>query len=380
MLNSWLLQQSVEKTIELHGTAAQPKYNVETPLVSLVVPSVGEARWIERNLEKWLNQTQERYEVIIADASDDEGATHDVVKRAQVHAPHLRYTQLPRTMRNLHPRQAALSLGMRAARAPWVVLTQADCQPSSPQWLKHLKAYCTEDYDVVVGRVDFDDLGSECLRTSYEQQRRLAFNAACTLWGKACGGDARCIALRKEWWWSCGGFADSRELGYGECELLIDIHAEAHRIGFALFPETAVRQDIPEGEMLQQLRKEAVGLRRRLKVSRSWPHVAERLSIWAWALLGWAMFSFVLLRLAYFGGALCPVAQELGLACSETVRYYAWRDSFYDVPALLFSIWAVVGAIFSMRRTMSLLLPDYRGIRTLYPIVHDTLMPLRRSL
>lgn len=367
----------VQKSSEQHTLS---RYNIEQPLLSIVVPCVGEAHWVERHLAHWLEQQQEHYEVIIADASDDEGATQALVKRAQTTAPHLRYTQLPPTTRNLDKRQAVLVLGIRSARAPWIVLTQADCQPSSPQWLSNLYAHCAEDKDLVLGRIDFDDLGSECLRTSYEQQRRLALQATCTLRGRACGGDARCLVLRKSWWLSSRGFVEGRSLGYGECALLVDRHAEADRVAFAFEATSAVRQNIPEGQALKAQRKEAQAIRRQLHTKHAWTFLADRLSSGAWMLFGWAFLAFILLRIGNFGAAHLPQLATWNLPFPPTPVHYTWLDLCYDLPAFLLLIWAILGTIFSTRRTMQLLLPDYRGWSILYPLLFDTLLPFRRTL
>lgn len=379
-LNRLIAQQ--RSAPQARPTAPLPPltYAVEPPLFSIVVPSINDAAWIERHLPLWLQQEQPHYEVIIADASDDEEATHHIVKRAQQNNPHLRYTRLPDSTRNLDLRLGALALAIRAARAPWVVLTQADCAPHSPQWLSALTQQCNPDTDVIIGQIDFDDLGSENLRTTYEHLRRFALNASCTLQGRACGGDARCIALRKTWWQECGGWCDALEMGYGECALLIDRHAQAERIALALSPTAAVRQDIPEGETLRRLRHEALRTRHRLRARHSWTFVRDSLASWAWSIAWLALGAFILLRMFHFFGNLCPLFPAWGVTPSTTPPYYTLSDLFYDAPALLLLLSLLTGAILATRQTMQYFIPDYRNGRTLYPILFDTLLPWRRVL
>ena len=74
------------------------------PELSVVIATENDDWWIERHLPLWLQQqTTFPFEIVVADASDHEDETRNIVQRLQNEHPNLRYTFVPQTHRNLHP-------------------------------------------------------------------------------------------------------------------------------------------------------------------------------------------------------------------------------------------------------------------------------------
>src|SRR5690606_3080556 len=69
---------------------------------------------------------------------------------AQKHE-HLRILTIPRDQPRQFPgKKDALSHGLSAARHPWVLLTDADCYPRSPHWIRTMASRAGE-YSVICG-------------------------------------------------------------------------------------------------------------------------------------------------------------------------------------------------------------------------------------
>ena len=117
--------------------------------LSVVVPVYNQARCLERNLPVLLEQEFERYEVVVVMDESSTDDTKDILERLEERYPHLRHTFVPATARYVSRRKLAVTLGVRAARAPWVLFTCADALPAGPHWLSRMSAAMTDDSDFV---------------------------------------------------------------------------------------------------------------------------------------------------------------------------------------------------------------------------------------
>ena len=198
---------------------AQPSSRATRPEMSIVLATENDDWWVERHLPLWLQQeTTFPFEVVVADASDGEDETRNIVQRLQNDYPNLRFTFVPLTHRNLYPRKLALTLGVRSARAPWVVVVTTHSLPASPQWLERMKQQCTEDRDVVVGYVaptsDWEQPSAQLKAMEWQ-----ASNFRLWLKNRPASSEACNVALRKTWAVEQGLYTDSLNLPYGECAL-----------------------------------------------------------------------------------------------------------------------------------------------------------------
>jgi hypothetical protein len=237
---------------ELAGKANIPSHlRSARPAMSIIVATENDDWWVKRHLDPWLQQkTTFPFEVIVADASDNEDETRNIVQRYQNDYYNLRYTFVPQSHRNLHPRKLALTLGVRTARAPWVLVVTPDSVPISENWLERIKQQCTEDCDVVLGIVE---------ATSEGEQRKAQFQSlewqACNfrLWLKNTPAtcDSTNVALRKSWVEAQGYFGESLEIPFGECALLVN-HASPQRVALALHPDVVVQRPLPDEPLSQE--------------------------------------------------------------------------------------------------------------------------------
>jgi glycosyltransferase involved in cell wall biosynthesis len=223
----------------------------QRPRVSLVVPACNAAEALQRHLPIWLSLPTTDYEVIVVDeASTDE--TRDVIRRFMKESPRLRFTFVPTEARSTDRRKLAITLGIRAARAPWVVLTEADCRPATPQWLDALQARFSDDVDFVIGYARYDDADSR-LRYSRLLHQLHCFRSAR---GRAIGGDVDNLALRKDYFLQQGGYSGILGTGCGEGDLLIDALALPRRTAVAPCRAAAVIQELPSPHLLRVVRRQ----------------------------------------------------------------------------------------------------------------------------
>lgn len=144
-----ILSRTEEATVETETTHPLPP-------VSIILTPCENARELERNLPLLLQQDYPAdYEVIVV-AWKGDSETEDVLKRF-ADAPRLYTTYIPSSSRYMSRKKLAITLGMKAAKHEWVVLTDIECQPASNRWLALMAQHCTDNRDLVLGYTAYDD-------------------------------------------------------------------------------------------------------------------------------------------------------------------------------------------------------------------------------
>lgn len=213
--------------------------------VSVIVTARNQARELETSLPQILSQKGIAFEVIVVDdASTDD--TEEVIKRFASGHRNLYRTFVPSSMRYIDRQKLAVTLGIRAARHEWVVLTGADCIPASDLWLASMAKHFDDDHDFVLGYANYADDGSCAARRAIYERLKYAlrcFSAANK--GKAIGGDGSNLGIRKAHFMARKGFSQSLPLTCGEDSLLVDSLASRGRTAIETRPEATVLQQLP---------------------------------------------------------------------------------------------------------------------------------------
>ncbi len=288
---------------------------------SIIVPSHNQAEYLEKNLPQLLTQDFPvgKYEVIVVDEISTD-TTPQVVERLQQEYPHLRYTYVPHSARFVPLRKLAITLGIRAAHSPWVVITLPDCQPSGSKWLATLTNHFSEDIDFVLGYANYTDDGSPYARRAIierlHQQLSYWQSARC---GKATGGDICQLSIRKAHFLQNKGYAHHLHLPLGEGELLVDTLALPHRSICVLSPEATMLQELPTQPLLQNHRVHQCEVKRHLSRRGHWFEMRKTI----------ATCSILFFALSILSGALLSLWQVL----SE--NHYDTRLLMFDIPTII---------------------------------------------
>ncbi|GFI33840.1 putative teichuronic acid biosynthesis glycosyltransferase TuaG [Bacteroidaceae bacterium] len=269
----------LEKTVALEEKIGwKNRMNGVSPRVSVVVTSSNQAEALRRNLPAMLEQNFDCYEVIVVDEASTDG-TSEVLKQLSAVYSHLRHTFVPASARYLSRSKLAVTLGVRAARAPWVVITKADCRPSGNSWLTCLSAFFEDDCDFVLGYASYADDGTPVARRAiYERLRRQMIAGRMALGhffvsavthpcGKAVWADSANMAFRKSIFMQGQGYSGSLTVPFGEDVHLVDALALGGRTEIVFHPESSVLQELPE-------QREIVA--RRVRLSEILRHVGRR--------------------------------------------------------------------------------------------------------
>lgn len=126
------------RRLEQEREAMKPA--TEATPVSIVVYARDNSRRLETLLAQLMVQEYPApYEVIVVNDSSGYDCA-DVVTRMAVNHTNLRMTFVPERAHNLSRKKLALTLGLKAARHPYVLLLNAECSLTSHHWLAGMAA------------------------------------------------------------------------------------------------------------------------------------------------------------------------------------------------------------------------------------------------
>lgn len=230
--------------IHRHNLAVQKgkvQFTDELPPLSVIICAKDASLDLKENLQSVLEQDYPLFEVVVVnDNSSDE--TEDVLTLMENQYPHLYHTFTPDTARYISHKKLALTVGIKASKYEWLVMTEANCRPSSPEWLRTIARNLTPKTDIVLGyscyekskgwfqrKVSFDNL--------FNAIRYLGF----AIIGKPYMGIGRNMAYRKELFFKNKGFSSHLNLQRGDDDLFINEIATPDNTRVETDPKASIR-------------------------------------------------------------------------------------------------------------------------------------------
>lgn len=238
---------------------------------SVIICARNERFNLEHYLQTLLVQDYPLFEVIVVDDESEDG-TREVIERYVNLDSRVRMTFVPKNARVGSSKKLALTLGAKAARYDYLLLTDADCRPESPRWISEMmNGFSDPKTDVVLGfGAYFQERGALNRLIQFDT----LFNGLHYLGAAVCGhpymGVGRNLAYRKEAFFRCGGFSRLMTLRAGDDDLIVNKLARKANTAVVCTPES-ITWSMPETSLKAWLRQK----RRHLSVSPNYRMVSK---------------------------------------------------------------------------------------------------------
>lgn len=192
------------------------------PPISVVICAKNESENLRNFLPAVLEQNYPNFEVVVInDGSTDE--SEELLSSLEKKYPRLYHSFTPQNIRYISHKKLALTLGIKACKNDWLVFTEANCYPVSPDWLKCIARNFTPETDIVLGYSSYE-------RGKGWLHKKIAFDSLFTsmrylgfaLAKKPYMGIGRNMAYRKELFFQQKGFSAHLDLQRGEDDLFIN--------------------------------------------------------------------------------------------------------------------------------------------------------------
>lgn len=223
LINPFLRSLRFQKT----GTAENQ------PPVSILITAHDNLAELERNLPMFLRQQYAAdYQVIVVCQSTD-GETQDFLKRTAAENPHLYYTYIPESSRYMSRKKLQITLGVKAAKHEWIILTEPNCRPSNDKWLQTMVRQCQAPNHLVLGYVALDEETKSVRRFDSIRKAYYVLRRAQQTYGYR--SHMPNVAFRKSDFMKEQGYQGNLEYVRGEYDFLVN--------KYALYGDTATELD-----------------------------------------------------------------------------------------------------------------------------------------
>lgn len=221
------------------------------PALSLILSPQDDVEALARNLPHYLSQDYPAgFQVIIVIDQGDhdmEAAISQIdhlhrQEHPQSHA-RLYVTRMPRSSRYISKKKLAITLGVKAATAPWIVLAEATCRPASPHWLSSLASHCADPARLVTGVTLYADDTPAYRR--FERLYMAHYLMREYTVGTAYRSDHGNLMMRKADFLDREGFLGNLHLMRGEYDFLVNTHARPGDTALVADPEAWLIEDCP---------------------------------------------------------------------------------------------------------------------------------------
>ena len=207
------------------------------PPISVIISARNEAENLKQFLPAILGQAYPDFEVVVVnDCSTD--SSYLVLEDLSRIYPHLKLVTVTEHRRFKTGKKFALTMGIKAAKNEHLIFTDADCEPSSPNWVAHMASNFGGDTEIVLGYSPYLKTGGfvnafvrfETLKTGISY-------LSSALGGNAYMGVGRNLAYTKSLFFGSKGFAKHLHVLSGDDDLFVNANATPQNTAIEIHPD-----------------------------------------------------------------------------------------------------------------------------------------------
>ncbi|MGB7841353.1 MAG: glycosyltransferase, partial [Salinimicrobium sp.] len=226
--------------------------------VSVIICAKNESENLKNFLPKILSQDHPNFEVVVInDASSDD--TLEVIENFQAGDPRVKLVNVKNNEAFWANKKYALTLGIKKAKKPYLLFTDADCRPETNQWLQEMSSHFEPQKSIVLG------YGGYIIEKSSFLNKLIRFETLFTAiqyfsyarWGRPYMGVGRNLAYTSTEFYDQNGFATHLHIKAGDDDLFIN--RAANKMNTAIcFSEAGITRSIPKKDFkswVQQKRR-----------------------------------------------------------------------------------------------------------------------------
>lgn len=213
------------------------------PQVSVLICARNEAANLRKNLPAILSQDYPaEWEVlVINDASEDESGT--VLLEFQRQFSRLRLLDIP--LKSVAGKKAGLTQGIETARFNCLLFTDADCAPSSRNWIMQMAGHfaASPQTELVLGYGPLEPPGAGFWPhwTQFEAAHTAMLYCTFARFGQPYMGVGRNLAFKKDLFYRVNGYKSHENILSGDDDLLVNAAACKGNTAVCLAPESFMK-------------------------------------------------------------------------------------------------------------------------------------------
>ena len=207
--------------------------------VSVIVCAKNEEENVIRYIPLLLEQNYPDFEIVlIDDASSDN--TLEVFEEFEKQHANIRLVKVKNNEAFWGNKKYALTLGIKAAKKEYLLFTDADCYPTSKDWITAMTSQFTNQKSIILGYGRYEKINNSFLNKIIRFETLLTalqyFSWA--RMGKPYMGVGRNLAYKKEEFFNVNGFIDHIQIRSGDDDLFINQAANSDNTAISYSPES----------------------------------------------------------------------------------------------------------------------------------------------
>ncbi|PKB17550.1 glycosyltransferase [Flavobacterium sp. 5] len=207
--------------------------------VSVIVCAKNEEENVIKYIPLLAEQNYPDFEIVlIDDASSDN--TLEVFEEFEKQYPNIRLVKVKNNEAFWGNKKYALTLGIKAAQKEHLLFTDADCYPTSKDWITAMASQFTKEKTIVLGYGAYEKINNSFLNKIIRFETLLTaiqyFSWAKI--GKPYMGVGRNLAYKKDEFFNVNGFIDHIQIRSGDDDLFINQAANSENTTISYLPES----------------------------------------------------------------------------------------------------------------------------------------------
>ncbi len=205
--------------------------------VSIIICAKNEAENLKELIPILCAQNHPKFEVIVInDGSWDD--SHQLLEAFKKEYPQLKTNYMDPEKKLFSGKKLGLTLGIKAAIYPNILLTDADCRPISENWLSMMTEKLSAKTPMVLGYSPYiRKKGLLNLFIRFETQIAAMQYLSAAVRGRAYMGVGRNLAYTKDAFFEVKGFANHHHIAAGDDDLHVQNMAKMHKAAIVINKE-----------------------------------------------------------------------------------------------------------------------------------------------
>jgi glycosyltransferase involved in cell wall biosynthesis len=191
--------------------------------VSVIVCAKNEAENIKEFFPLLIEQNYPEFEIVlIDDASSDD--TLDLFEEYEKQYPNVKLVKVENNETFWGNKKYALTLGIKASKHEHLLFIDADCKPTSNEWISIMTSNFTKEKSIVLGYGAYDKVKNSLLNKiiRFETLMTAVQYFSWAKIGSPYMGVGRNLAYKKEEFYKVNGFIDHMKIRSGDDDLFIN--------------------------------------------------------------------------------------------------------------------------------------------------------------
>ncbi len=217
-----------------------------TPPISVIICAKNEAENLKKFIPAILDQEYPEFEIILVnDASTDE--TFEVMEGFQALDPRIKLVNVQNIEAFWGKKKYALTLGIKKAKNPYLLFTDADCEPETNNWIAEMASNFGNEKSIVLGYSGYHKKKGSFINKAIRYETFLTaiqyFSYA--KWGSPYMGVGRNLAYTSQEFYKQNGYASHLHIRSGDDDLFVNQAATPENTAIT-FNRSGITRSVPK--------------------------------------------------------------------------------------------------------------------------------------